>query len=216
MKHIISKSLNDIFSKDVLIFILKIGLGSILAWLVILWLTWDSYFTFIASYIQGIPFIGGWEWFQEAGAFISALIIAYMLIIISISTLTSMYSQALLKKLAKKHYPNIGTDASSSMATSMWLSAKAGLIFLVLFIFTFPLIFIPILGQIWMLWLWSILIKEPIAYDVGSLFIEKQKIKKSSSIAMTASLFNYVPVLNIFAVIFAQILFLHHILGVKN
>ena len=41
----------------------------------------------------------------------------------------------------------------------------------------------------------------------------KRKAKKSTLIAMIASLFNYVPVLNIFAPVFAQILFLHHILG---
>jgi len=69
-----------------------------------------------------------------------------------------------------------------------------------------------------MLWLWSIIIKEPTAYDVSSLFIAdkkmvKEKTKKSRVIAMIASLFNYVPVLNIFAPVFAQILFLHNILG---
>jgi len=30
---------------------------------------------------------------------------------------------------------------------------------------------------------------------------------------MIASLFNYIPILNAFAPVFAQILFLHHILG---
>jgi uncharacterized protein involved in cysteine biosynthesis len=69
-----------------------------------------------------------------------------------------------------------------------------------------------------MLWLWSILIKEPTAYDVGSLFITdqailKEKRKKSRIIAIIASLFNYIPILNIFAALFGQILFLHHTLG---
>jgi len=30
---------------------------------------------------------------------------------------------------------------------------------------------------------------------------------------MIASLFNYIPVMNIFAPVFAQILFLHHLVG---
>ena len=62
-----------------------------------------------------------------------------------------------------------------------------------------------------------ILIKEPTAYDVGSLFISnesglKSREKKSRLIAIVASLFNYIPILNIFAPLFGQILFLHHIL----
>ena len=218
MKSIITKSLQDILSKDVISFVLKVGFGSILLWIILLWASWDLYAGLIATYIQKIPFVGSWEWFQSSGAFLTALILGYMLIIITISIFTSLYSEPLLIKLAKKHYPNISIVGSPNITTSVILSIKAGLIFLFLFLFTFPLIFIPILGQIWMLWLWSLLIKEPTAYDVAPLFIAdkkkvKEKTKKSGIIAMIASLFNYVPVLNIFAPVFAQILFLHNILG---
>ncbi len=216
MQQIITKSLNDIFSKDILSFILKIGLGSILTWIIILWNTWDSYSILIASYIQKIPFVGSWEWFQSSGAFIGAFLVGYMLIIITISILTSLYSETLLKKIAKKHYPNTKVVGAANITTSIWLSIKAGGIFILLFLFTFPLIFIPILGQVWMLWLWSILIKEPTVYDVSSLFLKDKKVKKSTFIAMIASLFNYIPILNIFAPVFAQILFLHDILGREN
>ena len=218
MKKILSKSLQDIVSKDVISFVLKVGFGSILLWIILLWASWDLYAGMIATYIQKIPFVGSWEWFQSSGAFLTALILGYMLIIITISIFTSLYSEPLLIKLAKKHYPNISIVGSPNITTSVILSIKAGFIFLLLFLFTFPLIFIPILGQIWMLWLWSLLIKEPTAYDVAPLFIAdkkkvKEKTKKSGIIAMIASLFNYVPVLNIFAPVFAQILFLHNILG---
>ena len=220
MQNVIVKSLSDILSPAVLAFILKIGFGSILLWVVILWSSWDLYAGLISTYIQKIPFVGNWEWFQSGGAFLTALIVGYMLIIITISIFTSLYSEPLLIKLAKKHYPNVSVVGSPNMTMSVILSIKAGLIFLLLFLFTFPLIFIPILGQVWMLWLWSILIKEPTAYDVAPLFIAdkkkvKEKTKKSGIIAMIASLFNYVPVLNIFAPVFAQILFLHQILGKK-
>ncbi len=217
MKKVISKSLNDILSPAVLSFVLKVGFGSILLWIILLWASWDLYAGMIASYIQKIPFVGSWEWFQSSGAFLTALIVGYMFIIITVSIFTSLYSEPLLIKLAQKHYPNVSVVGSPNITKSMILSIKAGLIFLLLFLFTFPLIFIPILGQIWMLWLWSVLIKEPTAYDVGSLFIADKKIvkgrtKKSNIIAMIASLFNYVPVLNIFAPVFAQVLFLHHVL----
>ncbi len=221
MESIIIKSFKDILSKDVISFVLKVGFGSILLWIILLWASWDLYAGLIATYIQKIPFVGSWEWFQSSGAFLTALIVGYMLIIITITIFTSLYSEPLLIKLAKKHYPNVSVVGSPNITTSVILSIKAGLIFLILFLFTFPLIFIPILGQVWMLWLWSILIKEPTAYDVAPLFIAdkkkvKEKTKKSGIIAMIASLFNYVPVLNIFAPVFAQILFLHHILGKRN
>lgn len=218
MQNVIAKSLSDILSPAVFSFVLKVGFGSILVWVLILWASWDFYEGLIAAYINKIPFIGHFEWFQSAGALLSALIVGYMLIIITVSILTSLLSEPLLIKLAQKHYPGKPVVGSPNIATSVYLSLKAGLVFLLLFLFTFPLIFIPILGQVWMLWLWSILIKEPNTYDVGSLFIAdkavlKQKRKSSGIIAMIASLFNYIPVLNIFAPLFGQILFLHQILG---
>ncbi len=217
MQKVLRKSLNDIFSPMVLGFVLKIGFGSIVLWVGLLSLFWDSYAKFIQSLIAKIPFIGSWEWIQSSGTAIFALLLGYMLIIITVSLLTSLLSEPILIKLAKKHYPNVQTVGSPNMFTSLFLTLKASGLFLVLFIFSIPLLFVPIIGQIWMLWLWSLLIKEPTAYDVGSLFISDQerlqnKQKKSNIIAIIASLFNYIPFLNIFAPLFGQILFLHHIL----
>jgi uncharacterized protein involved in cysteine biosynthesis len=216
MKQIITKSLQDIFSPEVLKFVLKIGFGSIMITGIFIYLFWSTLSSFITSYLSWIP----WEWLQTTGAGAATIALAYMLIIIMISILTSLYAEPLLIKLAKKHYPNTNVVGSPNISTSVYLSIKSGLIFLFIFIFTFPIIFIPIVGQVYMLWLWSIIIKEPTAYDVSSLFIAdkkivKEKTKKSRIIAMIASLFNYVPVLNIFAPVFAQILFLHQILGKK-
>ena len=221
MKNTVSKSIQDIFSPDVLLFVLKIGFGSILLWVIILWSLWDTYSNFIALYIQKIPLVGSWEWVQSGGSFMIALIVAYMLVIITISAFTSLFSEPLLKKLAKKHYPSVEAIGSANTSKSIFLTLKASMIFLLVFLISFPLLFIPVLGQIWMLWLWGILIKEPIAYDVSSLFATNNvdfdvKSKSSGILAMLASLFNYVPVLNIFSPVFAQILFLHNILGKKN
>ncbi|SFV64404.1 Probable transmembrane protein [hydrothermal vent metagenome] len=217
MQKIISKSIADIFSPMILSFIFKVGFGSILLWIVLLWVSWDLYSTMIASYIAKIPFVGGWEWLQSSGTVVVALIVGYMLIIITISIATSIFSEPILKALSKKHYPHIDIVGSPNIATSIYLSLKAGVLFLLLFLFTFPLIFVPIVGQVWMLWLWSILIKEPNSYDVGSLFVSdratlEKDSKNSTVIAMIASLFNYVPIVNMFAPLFGQILFLHKIL----
>ena len=77
--------------------------------------------------------------------------------------------------------------------------------------------FIPLVGAVYMLWLWSILLKKPTIYDVSSLFInneeeKRRKTKNLTMLAMIAAGFNYIPVLNIFSAVFAQILFLHKIL----
>jgi len=212
----IKKSIQDILSPTVFKFILKIGLGSISIWVAILWYFWESFENFITSYLTWIP----WEWAQDTVAYIAAPFAAYTLIMITISTLTSMYSEDLLIVLGKKHYPEQPAIASPSIAGSISALVQSTLVFLFFLIVLSPLLFIPLLGQVIMLYLWSILLKAPTVHDVGGLFIDdkqilKEKNKKSNIISVIASLFNYIPFLNMFAPLFAQIMFLHHILG-KN
>ena len=213
MYKTILKSLKDILSLKVLMFILKIGISSIAIWVAILIYFWESFEGFITSFLSWIP----WEWAQDSIAYLAAPLFGYTLIILTISLLTSLFSDKLMISLAKKHYPNQKIVDDVSITGSIVVTIKSIIIFLILFIILFPLIFIPIFGQVVLLYLWSILLKEPTIHDVGGLFISdpkilKEKRKKSTIIAMLASLFNYIPFLNIFAPIFAQIVFLHHIL----
>jgi len=212
MKSLITKSTRDILSPMVLKFVLKLLVGSIGLSALLIWLLWGSLTSFVVSYLSWIP----WEWLQTSGATIINLLIAYILFIIITSLLTSLFSEKLLIRLSQKHYPNAKVIGGADITTSIMLSLKTTIIFLLLFIVAIPFLFIPIVGQFIMLYLWSILIKQPTVYDVSSLFLfdkkyYKKKSKKATTIAMVASLFNYIPLLNIFAPLYAQILFLHHI-----
>jgi uncharacterized protein involved in cysteine biosynthesis len=214
MTQTIIKSFKDIFSSTVLFFILKVTLISVAITAILIWFFVGSLTGVISSYLSFIP----WEWVQTTGASVASVMLAYMLFIMTLSTVTSLMIEPLLIQLAKKHYPHREVIGTPNVTKSLFLSLKAGLVFLAIFIFTFPMMFIPLIGAVWMLWLWSIIIKEPTIYDVSSLFIAdksevKTKTKKSTLLAMVAAGFNYIPVVNIFAPVFAQILFLHKILG---
>ena len=200
-------------SKEVVMFVLKIGFISLALTLVLAWSTWGILTGFISSYLSWIP----WEWLQTSGASVATFLVAYMLFIIIVALLTSLYSEKLLIALARKRYPNVQVAGSADITTSIFLTLKASVVFLLLFMIMIPLLFIPLFGQVVILYLWSILLKEPTIYDVGALFIDdktqlKEKRKNTRLLAMIAALFNYIPLLNIFAPVFAQILFLHHIL----
>ena len=213
MKQIISKSLQDMLSKEVILFVLKIGFISFAVTLLLTWNMWGALTSLISSYLSWIP----WEWLQTSGASVATFSFAYMLFIIIVALLTSLYSEKLLIDLAKKRYPDVPVVGSANITTSILLTLKASVVFLVLFIITLPFLFIPLFGQVVLLYLWSVLLKEPTIYDVGALFIDdkttlRAKRKQTRILAMIAALFNYVPLLNIFAPVFAQILFLHHIL----
>jgi len=215
---ILAKTFRDILGPSVLGFILKVGLGSFLFWTVVLRLLWEPFEKLVGSWIAMIPFVGSWEWFRTTGAVLAELAVGYALVIVTVSLLTSLLSEKLLLRLAEREYPRMRPVGSAKIHRSVYYTVKAGVVFLLLFLLTLPLIFVPVLGQVWMLWLWSILLREPTIYDVGSLFVtDEKKLKylgrKARLIAWIAAGFNYIPFLNIFSPLFAQILFLHYLLG---
>jgi hypothetical protein len=217
MQKMLQKTLDDIVSIDVLLFVFKVSLLALLSTTALLWLFWEEIVALIGSFLGWIA----WDWLQTSGASIIALVGGYILFTLMMSIFTALFSEPLLIKLAKKHYPIVPVIGSPSLTKSLLITLKASGVFIALFILLSPLLFIPIIGQIVILYLWSILLKDPTVYDVGSLFIAdeqrlQEKSKKSRTIAMIGALFNYIPFLNIFAPIFAQILFLHHILGEKR
>ncbi len=213
MTHIISKSFKDLFSGTVLAFMAKSTVISLAITTIVVWLVNDMLAGFVKGYLSWIP----WEWAQTSGAAVATVAIAYTIFILIHAIVTSLMIEPLLIELAKKSYPDVPVVGTANITTSILLSLKAGAVFLLLFLFTFPLMFIPLFGAVWMLWLWSILLKEPTLYDVTSLFFKdrdilKEKKKGTTVLAMIASGLNYIPILNIFSPVFAQILFLHHVL----
>jgi len=218
MTQTLGKSFKDIISSTVLLFVMKVTfIAAVITYGIVVWLIGDSINSFIVSYLSWIP----WEWLQSTGAKVASIAISYMVFIIMISLVTSFMIEPLLILLAKKHYPEAKVVGTPNITTSILISLKSALMMFVIFIFTFPVMFIPLVGAVYMLWLWSILLKKPTIYDVSSLFIEgkkeiKNKMKKSTMLAMIAAGFNYIPVLNIFSAVFAQILFLHHVLGLTQ
>jgi len=213
MQQTIAKSFKDLFSGTVLAFMAKTTAVSLAVTAIVVWFFNDLLTGFVKGYLSWIP----WEWLQTSGAAVATVAIAYTLFILIHAVVTSLMIEPLLIKLAQKRYPDVPVVGTADISTSVLLSLKAGMIFLILFLFTFPVMFIPLLGAVWMLWLWSILLKEPTLYDVTSLFFKdrhilKEKKKGTTVLAMIASGLNYIPILNIFSPVFAQILFLHHTL----
>jgi len=212
VKPVLTKSLQDLFSGEVVTFVLKTALLSLLLSVIFVWLFWDTLTAATSMWLGWIP----WEWLQTTGAGIVNILLVYILFIIIVSLLTSLTSEKLLKNIAQKHYPHISANGIPKMTTSLLLTLKATALFLLLFLPALPLLFVPLLGQVVMLYLWSILIKKPAAYDIQSLFATKKKVfegQRATVLAMIASLFNYIPLLNSFTPVFAQILFLHDALS---
>jgi|WetSurMetagenome_2_1015567.scaffolds.fasta_scaffold621406_2 hypothetical protein len=210
MINSILKTFGDILSFKVVFFVFKIAIFSLIATIAIMWGMWGIISSLISSYLSFMP----WDWLQASSQTLIKAVFGYILFISLISINTSIWSDDVIKDISLKHYPDITPDGKPNISKVVFINLKSTVIFLVLFVLVLPLIFIPVIGQVVMLYLWSIQIKEPTAYDVGVLF-GKPDAKSSRILAMIASLFNYIPIVNIFAPLFATILFLHDFMDKK-
>lgn len=198
------KTIGDITSLKIIFFVSKVGMISFVLSLVLMWSFWDMISILISNYLDFIP----WQWLQTSSQTLLKLLFGYILFIAFVTFFTSWWSEDILREIALRHYPNHQPSTKPQLQEVIRINLKASLLFIVLFVIALPLIFIPIIGQAVMLYLWSIQIKKPTSYDIGSLF-NAPKATASTPLALIAASFNYIPILSIFAPLFAQILFLH-------
>jgi len=205
MKEIIIKSLSDITSGSVIAYIIKVGLMAGVLSLATAWAFSGMISSFVSSYLSWIT----WSWLQNLGSGFASTFAIYILFTVYSMIITSMSSEKLLVKIAKRHYKESVEFGTPIMLKSILVSLKALLVFVVLFVPVLVVLFIPILGQIVMLWLWSVLLNKPASYEIHTIFKLDKNIKHTTKLSMVAALFNYVPILNLFSPIFAQIMFMH-------
>ncbi len=217
MTERIRKTLKDIFSREVLPFVLVVGIGSVLFWIVPLWWLWDGLVGLVEWLAHLLPWTKNWNAGSDTTSFWSVLKVGYVLVTITVSIATALWGEGILRRLAYRHYPQLEATGESRIHRSLYYNLKANIVFALLLIVTFPLLFIPYLGKGWLLYLWSIQIKEPTVYDVGALLdFDRKQIrsyaKRSRAISLMAAALNFVPIVNFFVPLFAQILFLHTIM----
>jgi len=213
MNHALSKTLRDIFSPAVLSFVLLVGIASVLVWIVPLW--WLS--GAVVHLLSWLSTLTPWTHQWQEPDFWSVFKIGYLLVTVTISIATAIWGEEILRKLAHRHYPHLSTGGRGKIHRSLYYNLKANGTFLLLLLVTFPLLFVPYFGKLWLLWLWSIQLREPTVYDVGALLdFDKQRVKqysrKSRWVSLLASALNFIPIVNFFVPLFAQILFMHTIM----
>jgi uncharacterized protein involved in cysteine biosynthesis len=96
-------------------------------------------------------------------------------------------------------------------------------IFLLASIVSFPLLFVPVLNFIILVGLWIWLMKNTLAYDVSAFVfgkIDKEKLKEYKkglwAITFLGSLFNFIPILNVFAPYFTELTMFYYLKEKKD
>jgi hypothetical protein len=87
-------------------------------------------------------------------------------------------STKILEELKEDEYPQIETDKNFNLAKIIFINLRDFIIFLVGMIILYPLMFIPFVNILIILFLWAVLIKESLLQTVFMLFGKEEVDKK--------------------------------------
>ncbi len=217
MLRALLKTLQDLLSLNVAMFIFPIGIGSALLWFIPLWKFEDSIIQGVTSSVGWIPFVGTMVHVDKSDSFWITLATGTILISITVALATALFGKKLLRSIAEKNYPSFQHQGKSILIKSLIDGRRSHYTFLCLLCATFPLIFIPYFGIVWMMFLWSIQLGTPTMNRVHSILdYDKKTLKryrwKGRLIAWLSSMLNFIPIVNFFTPLFAQIFYLHTVL----
>ncbi len=177
------------------------------------WFVWgDIIYQKILALLTELPF----QTVREGVADLFALYLIYNAMIVSMLFMVSLFSEPLIKHINALHF-NAKDVEAKKIFSSMGYTLKDTLIFTVVTVVLFPLMFIPFLNIIIQIAFWAWLTKDTIAYDAASLALkspDKSIVKHNSPqlwiITVVAILFNFFPLLHIFAPFFGEIAMFHY------
>ena len=194
-----------------ILLLLVIALG----WTLFAFFNWDLVYSEVAKVLTWFPF----ETLKGGVAAMLVAFIYYNFFIVSLAIMILIFHKSFLKHLQQKEYPQaIMVDKKSHVRYIPVILRDTGIFFLLQILF-FPLLFVPFFNVIVQLILWAWLIKESYFLAVGSLYLQKEEVKTLKihqfilwGLASIGAILNLIPVINIFAPFFTQILFFHWVM----
>jgi len=193
-------------------FSIWVALGSTIFWSVVWFFKGDYIYAQFLKLLTWLPF----ETIEKGVAFLISFYIIYNAIIVSMLFISSLFSEPLIILVEKKHFAD-DSVVRNNIFSSFGYTIKNTIVFIILSIIAFPLLFIPILNIFIQVALWMWLTKDTVSYNALSLTMEnvnKSEIKRNKQavwfISFVATLFNFVPVLNLFGASFGEIAMFHY------
>ena len=177
----------------------------------------DTQFYFTHTVSDGVA--SGWDidWLLAYAGYAILFIFWMPLVYVSALLLTSSFLMPMLLKHVSKHYPSLERNQQSTFLPSLSNAIKSLLIYMFLWLLLLPLVLLVPLGFMASFVLNGWLNKRIFAYDVLADFATPQELsylkEKGLWLGVALSLVLYIPVFNLFAVLFTALVFCHFYLN---
>jgi len=206
----------DLFDGKILKYTILPFFIDLIFWLIVYWFFSDKIISFFVNLLNYLPF--GEKFSQSIGSIGGVLLTVLFYYISVISTLgifSSFFIDKIVLRINEKHFHLPIKKASfKDTLKGIYISLKSFFIFLIVFIFTFYLTFVPIVNVFYQMFMLSILNKKPLVFDSSYLFFEPKEIEKKFNfkiwlLVIITSVIYLIPIISLFGYTF-QLIFLAH------
>ncbi|WP_028485808.1 EI24 domain-containing protein [Thiomicrorhabdus chilensis] len=179
--------------------------------------------------IGAIPFIGAaLLWLigvvVAVIAGILGILLGSYLILLFAMIITGFMTDSLVKAVHDKHYPHTRYQGHGTISGMLWKMLKFGLLMLLLFLVTIPMLFIPLVNIVWFWLLGFLFFRYTVVLDVGQVILPESmfnEVKALSNWTPTLTLGGFfalslLPVLSLFAPVLAVIALAHYYFDVLS
>jgi hypothetical protein len=172
----------------------------------------EDYFVIIAGYI---PFLSE-EWVQKISESFIALFIFYEFWIMLSLIFVGVIADRIVDFVNERGY-HLKKEGFGTMWGSILQALKSNLLFFVLFIFSLPLLLIPVVNIAIHLLLWMVMLKAPMYYDAAAFYATKEEFKKIKTsykgelrlITLLSAALLFIPFIGVLLYIFQLMLYTH-------
>jgi hypothetical protein len=194
-------------------FSVTVGVLSALFWGVVWFFKGDYIYTQFLRLLTWLPF----ETIEKGLSYLIGFYLIYTAIIVTLIFVTSLFSGSFLQEIREKHFPYDRMYDDYEVQT-LKKTVRDTVIFTGLSILSFPLLFVPVLNFIILVGLWVWLMKDTLATDTAAFVFGEgysQKLKEYKlglwGIGFIGSLFNFIPVFNVFGPYFTEITMFYYL-----
>ncbi len=218
------RAARDLLRPSILVHALWPPLVAFVIWSVIAWFAWQPLAAWIVTTLPDWQIFTWLDWIGPSLAHIAVFFLLAPLIYVTVLLLVAVFAlPRIMAVIAARDYPDVSAygSAQAALLGSVVNTVAAGAIFVIGWLLTLPLLLIPgaviFLPLFWAAWL------NQRAFRFDALAEHAQPQERAAVIArersslylggLVGALASYIPLLNLLALAFTAVLFVHLCLG---
>jgi len=202
--------------KVLLISLLPITLAAIF-WALVFYVFQGQIYAVLESFLMRRLPVFNADWAAAIIGVFGGIFIYYELLLITAVMIVGLIADVVVGRINAKQY-QLEKRGFGTLTGSLLISLRSNAFFIVLFVITLPLLFVPVFNVFVHLFLWVVLIKSPLFYDSIAMFATREEYQtlkstrrwRTRGIAYLAASLFLIPVVGVFIYVLQLIFFAHY------